>query len=102
MAVIGGLAALTRRCHVHIVTDSKYVMDAFEKRWIEKWEANGWRTASKEPVKNQELWEELIGLVEKHQVTWEWVKGHNGHADNELVDAEARRAAESQMPNAGI
>ena len=94
MAVIGGLRSLKRRCKVHIVTDSKYVMDAFEKGWIEKWEANGWRNASKEPVKNQDLWEDLVHLVESHAVTWEWVKGHSGHPDNERVDEESRRAAE--------
>lgn len=94
MAVIEGLSALKRRCDVHIVTDSKYVMNAFEKGWVEKWEANGWKTSSKEPVKNQELWEELITQVDKHRITWEWVKGHNGHPENERVDAEARRLAE--------
>lgn len=93
MAVIQGLSALKRRCQVHIVTDSKYVMDAFEKGWIEKWEANGWRNASKEPVKNQDLWEDLVSQVDRHSVTWEWVKGHNGHVDNEIVDAESQRKA---------
>ena len=95
MAVIQGLGALKRRCKVHIVTDSKYVMDAFKQGWIRSWQANGWRTASKQPVKNQELWEELIDLVAGHEVSWDWVKGHNGHPDNELVDAEARSAAEA-------
>ncbi len=94
MAVIQGLTALKRRCKVHIVTDSKYVMDAFEKGWIEKWEANGWRNASKEPVKNKDLWEDLVHQVDRHDVTWEWVKGHNGHPDNERVDLESRLAAE--------
>lgn len=93
MAVIQGLTAITRRCKVHIVTDSKYVMDAFKQGWIEKWEANGWRNASKEPVKNQDLWEELVIQVDRHQVTWEWVKGHSGHVDNERVDAESQRMA---------
>jgi len=93
MAVISGLLALKRACEVHIITDSKYVMEAFTKGWVEKWQANGWKTAAKEPVKNQELWEELIHLVGKHAVTWEWVKGHNGHSDNELVNREACRMA---------
>lgn len=93
MAVISGLQALKRPCEVHIITDSKYVMDAFSKGWIEKWEDNGWKTAAKEPVKNQELWQDLVAEVERHQVTWEWVKGHNGHRDNERVDAEACRMA---------
>ena len=94
LAVIEGLSALKRTCSVHVITDSKYVMDAFQKGWLEKWESNGWKTASKEPVKNQDLWESLVALVEKHHVTWEWVKGHSGHEDNERVDSEARRVAE--------
>jgi ribonuclease HI len=94
LAVIEGLGALKKKCNVHIQTDSKYVMDAFEKKWIDKWEANGWKTAAKEPVKNRELWERLIELVDSHNVTWEWVRGHSGHADNERVDEEAQRQAD--------
>ncbi len=93
MAVIEGLSALKRCCDVHVITDSKYVMEAFSKGWIEKWEANGWKAASREPVKNQDLWENLKSLVDRHNVTWEWVKGHSGHPDNERVDEEARLAA---------
>ena len=93
MAVISGLNALKRPCEVTIVTDSQYVMKAFKEGWLEKWEQNGWKTADKKPVKNQELWEELVAAVDRHQVHWKWVKGHNGHPDNERVDVEARRRA---------
>lgn len=93
-AVIEGLAALKRRCHVTVVTDSQYVMKAFKEGWLEKWEKNGWRTADKKPVKNQELWEELAAMVDKHEVHWKWVKGHNGHPENERVDVEAREQAQ--------
>jgi ribonuclease HI len=94
MAVIRGLDLLKERCHVHIQTDSKYVMDAFDKGWINGWQRNGWQTAAKKPVKNQELWEELADAVARHRIRWEWVKGHSGHADNERVDQEAQAAAQ--------
>lgn len=94
MAVICGLNALKRTCNVTIVTDSQYVMKAFKEGWLDKWQENGWKTADKKPVKNQELWEELLAAVDRHDVHWKWVKGHNGHPDNERVDEEARRQAE--------
>lgn len=94
MAVISGLNALKRTCSVTIVTDSQYVMKAFKEGWLDKWQENGWKTADKKPVKNQELWEELLAAVDRHEVHWKWVKGHNGHPDNERVDEEARRQAE--------
>ncbi len=94
MAVIEGLAALKRRCSVTIVTDSQYVINGFQEGWVKKWEANGWKTAAKKPVKNQDLWESLLAHVEQHHVKWEWVKGHSGHPDNERVDEEARTQAE--------
>jgi ribonuclease HI len=93
VAVIEGLKALKRTCQVRIVTDSQYVMHAFVKGWIDNWQARGWKTAAKEPVKNRDLWEELLELVNNHKVSWEWVKGHAGHIDNERVDEEARRLA---------
>ncbi len=92
-AVIGGLKALKEPCMVHLIVDSRYVMDAFEKGWINGWKANGWKTADKKPVKNQELWIELDSVVKLHRIRWEWVKGHNGHADNERVDQEAQAQA---------
>jgi len=92
MAVIEGLKAINREIDVHIITDSKYVMDGIQK-WIAGWKAKGWKTASKQPVKNQDLWQDLDAQVQRHnKVTWEWVKGHAGHADNERVDEAARMA----------
>lgn len=92
MAVLEGLRVLKERCRVTIYSDSRYVIDAFEKRWIQGWRRNGWTTKSKDPVKNRELWEQLTVAVEAHEVTWVWVRGHAGHADNERVDAAARAA----------
>lgn len=94
-AVIEGLKALNRPCTVKIVTDSKYVMDGVQQ-WLNAWKARGWKTADKKPVKNRDLWEALDAELSKHQISWEWVKGHAGHADNERVD-EAARAAISRI-----
>jgi ribonuclease HI len=93
-AVIGGLKLLREPCSVHIIVDSRYVMDAFEKGWILNWKANGWKTADKKPVKNQDLWEDLYSASLPHKIRWEWVKGHNGHPDNERVDKEAQAQAQ--------
>lgn len=93
MAAISALEALTRSCSVRLTTDSRYVMQGIEE-WVPKWRANGWRTASKQPVKNQDLWQRLSAATEKHHVRWQWVKGHNGHAENERVDQAAREQAE--------
>jgi ribonuclease HI len=90
-AVIAGLNALSRPCAVHIYTDSKYVMDGATK-WIYGWKAKGWKTAGKKPVKNEDLWQELDQALTPHRVNWTWVKGHDGHAENERVDALAREA----------
>ncbi len=92
-AVIEGLKLLKEACSVTLVVDSRYVMDAFEKNWIENWRANGWKTAAKDPVKNQELWEDLYSAAARHTIRWVWVKGHNGHPDNERVDKEAQAQA---------
>jgi ribonuclease HI len=89
LAVLGGLRACKRRCRVVVHTDSRYVMDAFTKGWLVKWQANGWRRADKEPVKNRELWEDLLAEVARHDVRWQWVRGHAGSVDNERVDALA-------------
>ena len=96
MAVMEGLKTLSEKVQLRIVTDSKYVMNAFVEGWVDNWQANGWRTASKKPVKNRDLWEELIDLLERHDYEFEWVKGHAGHPDNERVDQAARAAAEQQ------
>ena len=90
MAAIESLSALTRPCTVHLTTDSVYVKDGITK-WIHGWRKNGWRTANKKPVKNADLWQALEEALTEHQVNWFWVKGHNGHAENERADELARR-----------
>lgn len=85
MAAICGLAALTRPCKVHLVTDSQYVMKGITQ-WLAAWKARGWKTASKQPVKNVDLWQRLDEQIQRHQVDWFWVKGHAGHIGNERAD----------------
>jgi len=89
-AAIEGLAALKRPSRVTVTTDSQYVRQGITQ-WIEGWKRNQWRTSAKKPVKNQDLWQMLDELTRRHDVTWEWVKGHSGHPDNELADALANR-----------
>ena len=89
-AAIEGLAALKRPSRVTVTTDSQYVRQGITQ-WIEGWKRNQWRTSAKKPVKNQDLWQLLDQLTGRHEVTWEWVKGHSGHPDNELADALANR-----------
>ena len=86
MAVIAGLEALTKPCRVEIVSDSKYVTDAFNKKWIDGWLKKGWKRGKNEPVKNTDLWKRLLKAKEPHQVTFIWVKGHDGHPENERCD----------------
>ena len=88
MAAIEGLSALKSRCTVNLYTDSVYVKDGIT-RWLHKWKTNGWKTAAKKPVKNQDLWEQLEAETVRHAVDWKWVKGHSGHPDNERADALA-------------
>ena len=92
MAAIQGLNALKRPCRVTLSTDSRYVMDGLTK-WIHGWMKNGWRTADKKPVKNADLWQELLAAAKPHRVEWKWVKGHAGHPDNERADKLASDAA---------
>ena len=89
MGVIAGLEALKRPSHVRLVTDSTYVKNGVNQ-WMPRWKANGWRTAGKKPVKNQDLWERLDRALGEHRIEWHWVKGHAGHDENERVDALAR------------
>lgn len=96
LAVIVALEDLTKPCQVRVVTDSMYVRDAIEKRWLANWKRNGWKTAAKTPVKNRDLWMRLDGLLAQHQVKFEWVRGHNGHPENERCDVLARRAAQGR------
>lgn len=85
-AAIEGLSALKEPCDVRLVTDSKYVADGITKGWAESWQKNGWRKADKKPALNPDLWEKLLKLIKKHNVTIEWVKGHAGHPENERCD----------------
>ena len=89
MAAISALEALERAGAVTIVTDSVYVKDGLTK-WINNWKRNGWKTAAKKPVKNVDLWRRLDEAVSRHSVSWEWVKGHAGHEENERADELAR------------
>ncbi|KPH59565.1 ribonuclease HI [Novosphingobium aerophilum] len=91
-AVIKGLNALTEPCEVTLQTDSKYVIDGITK-WVHGWKKKGWVNASKQPVRNADLWHDLIEAVARHKVQWEWVRGHSGHAENERVDKLASDAA---------
>lgn len=88
-AVIMALNALNQPCEVKLTTDSKYVCDAINKSWVYSWEKNGWRKSDKKPALNVDLWKELLSLLEKHEVEFIWVKGHNGHKYNEICDALA-------------
>jgi len=93
MAVIEGLRALKRPVQADIYTDSQYVMKGITE-WIKGWKARGWKTASKEPVKNVDLWQVLDAECARHELKWHWVKGHAGHVENERADALARRGVE--------
>ena len=92
MAAIRGLESLRRKSRVKVTTDSQYVKQGIES-WLARWQATGWRTSDKKPVKNQDLWERLAACVKPHDVRWEWTRGHSGHAENEKVDKLAREAA---------
>ena len=89
MAAISALSTLTQNSKITIVTDSVYVKDGVTK-WISGWIKNGWLTAAKKPVKNEDLWKKLDSVQQQHDVIWEWVKGHAGHPENELADELAR------------
>lgn len=93
LAAITALETLQSASDITIVTDSSYVKDGITK-WIHGWKARGWKTAAKKPVKNEELWKRLEAATERHNVTWEWVKGHAGHPENERADELARQGME--------
>jgi ribonuclease HI len=103
LAAVKGLEALTRPCHVVLTTDSQYLKQGIES-WIHNWKRNGWRTSNRKPVKNADLWQALDSAQQRHQVSWEWVKGHAGHAQNERCDEIARAAAEGKnlQPDPGF
>ena len=94
-AAIEALNALKRPCRVELHTDSNYVRDGITK-WIHAWQRNGWRTADKKPVKNADLWQQLLDAAARHQVRWLWVKGHSGHPENDRVDALACAEADAR------
>jgi len=91
-AVIRALEALIEPCEVILHSDSRYVIDGMTK-WIHGWQKKGWISSSKKPVRNEDLWHELIEAAARHRITWQWVKGHDGHAENERVDRLASDAA---------
>ena len=97
MAAISALETLDRASTITVVTDSSYVKDGVST-WIHGWKRNGWKTAAKKPVKNVELWQRLDAAQARHNVTWEWVKGHAGHPENERADALARAGMEPYKP----
>ena len=96
MAAIAGLEALTKPCEVTLVSDSKYLTDAFNKQWVDGWLKNNWKNSQKQPVKNIDLWKRLLAAKEKHQVSFVWVKGHAGHPENERCDQLATSAADGE------
>ena len=95
MGCIAGLEALNRPCAVEVYSDSKYLVDAFNQHWIDSWIKKGWKRSGNEPVKNVALWQRLLQAMEPHEVHFNWVRGHAGHAVNERCDALATGAADS-------
>ncbi len=94
MAAIVGLEALLKPCQVDLYSDSKYLIDAFNQHWIDGWLKKGWKRGKNEPVKNVDLWKRLLAAKEAHQITFHWVKGHDGHPENERCDQLATSAAD--------
>lgn len=97
MGVIAGLEALTKPCEVTVISDSKYVTDAFNQHWIDGWLKKNWKNSTNKPVKNIDLWKRLLAAGEKHQLTFVWVKGHDGHPENERCDVLATTAADGDL-----
>ena len=91
LAAIMALASLKRSCKIVLTTDSQYLRKGITE-WFTTWQKNGWRTASKKPVKNADLWQRLIVETQRHDIKWHWVKGHSGHSENELADQLANKA----------
>ena len=96
LGVITGLEALRFPCEVDVYSDSQYVVKAFNEHWVDRWIRSGWKTASRQPVKNQELWERLLRAMQPHTVRYHWVKGHAGHPENERCDRLATAAADQK------
>lgn len=96
MAVIKALECLNRPCQIDLYSDSKYVIDAFNQRWIDSWKKKGWKKSDNKPVKNRDLWEALLEFKKPHEITFHWVKGHDGHPQNERCDILATTAADGE------
>ncbi|MDX1803167.1 MAG: ribonuclease HI [Alcanivorax sp.] len=96
MAAIQALETLSERCQVVVTTDSKYVMDGITQ-WLANWKRRNWKTASRQPVKNAELWQRLDQAAQRHDVEWRWVKGHSGHPENERADQLANRGIDEAL-----
>lgn len=94
LAAIRALSALTERCEVALYSDSQYLINGLAKGWAKKWRANGWMRTKTEKALNADLWEQLLSLLERHAVTLHWVRGHNGHPENERCDKLATAAAD--------
>ncbi|MCK5887648.1 ribonuclease HI [Alcanivorax jadensis] len=101
MAAIMALEALTQPCKVVLTTDSRYVMDGITQ-WMANWKKRGWKTASRQPVKNADLWRRLDAACGKHTIEWQWVKGHSGHPENEKADALANRGIDELLQKKGM
>lgn len=101
MAAIMALEALTQPCQVVLTTDSRYVMDGITQ-WMANWKKRGWKTASRQPVKNADLWRRLDAACGKHTIEWQWVKGHSGHPENEKADALANRGIDELLQKKGM
>jgi ribonuclease HI len=96
MAAIKGLESLTRPCRVRLTTDSQYVQKGIQE-WLQGWKRRGWKTAARKPVKNVDLWQRLDAAADGHDIVWDWVRGHSGHPENELVDALANQAIDELL-----
>ena len=95
-AVIQALSALKRPCKIELTSDSKYVLQGIQE-WLPNWKQKGWRTSSKKPVMNSDLWQKLDELASAHDITWRWVKGHSGHAQNEMADQLANKGIDELL-----
>lgn len=96
LAVIRALETLNQSCEIDLYSDSKYVIDAFNQKWIDGWLKKGWKKSDNKPVKNVDLWKHLLAVKEPHQITFHWVKGHDGHPQNERCDTLATAAADGE------
>ncbi len=94
MAVIRALECLVKPCEIELYSDSKYVVDAFNQNWVEGWQKSNWRKSDRRPVKNIDLWKKLLAVKKPHAISFHWVKGHDGHPQNERCDALATAAAD--------